>query len=41
VGSAPPEPIIPIALVVTGLGTALAALAAAGVLRFVTRARTE
>lgn len=40
-GSTPPEPIIPIALVVTGLGTALAALAAAGVLRFVTRARTE
>ena len=40
-GSAPPEPILPVALIVTGVGTALATLAAAGVLRFVTRTRTE
>ncbi|MCA1943367.1 MAG: peptidase S8, partial [Yonghaparkia sp.] len=40
-GSAPPEPILPVALIVTGVGTALATLAAAGVIRFVTRTRTE
>lgn len=39
--SAPPEPIIPIVLIGTGVGTALAALAAAGVLRFVSRTRSQ
>ncbi len=40
-GVAPPEPIIPIVVIVAGVGTALATLVAAGVLRFVTRARTQ
>lgn len=40
-GSAPPEPIIPFVAIVIGIGTALATLTAAGVLRFVTRARTQ
>lgn len=40
-GSAPPEPVIPVVLIASGIGTALAVLAAAGVLRFVTRTREE
>jgi len=40
-GSAPLEPVIPTLLIVSGTGTALAVLAAAGVLRFVTRPRSQ
>lgn len=40
-GSVPLEPVIPTLLIVSGTGTALAVLAAAGVLRFVTRPRSQ
>lgn len=40
-GSLPPEPVLPVVLIVSGVGTALAVLASAAVLRFVTRTRTE